>query len=73
MREVSLVGKRGEEAGENFTEYNSIMENRIPLLKYVLPWGIMSDVKGLNRCEKRCEVYLLFNSFVPNDRKAINI
>ena len=46
MREVSLVGKRGEESGENQAEYNRILEKSIPFLKYVLPWGKMSIIKS---------------------------
>ena len=45
MREVSLVGKTGEEAGANFSEYNRLLETKIPLLQHILPWGAMSVVK----------------------------
>lgn len=46
MREVSLVGRRGEESGENQAEYNRILEKSVPLLAYVLPWGKMSILKS---------------------------
>jgi hypothetical protein len=44
MREVSLVGGKGEEVGANFIEYNNLLEKHIPILKFVLPWGKLTDI-----------------------------
>lgn len=39
MREISLVGKRGEETGADFSEFTETLTDRIPLFRYILPWG----------------------------------
>ena len=51
MREVSLVGKTGEEAGANFSEYNRLLETKIPLLQHILPWGAMSVIKDAKQSD----------------------
>ena len=51
MREVSLVGSKGEEAGANFSEYNRLLETKIPLLQHILPWGAMSVIKDAKQSD----------------------
>ena len=51
MREVSLVGSKEEEAGANFSEYNRLLETKIPLLQHILPWGAMSVIKDAKQSD----------------------
>ena len=51
MREVSLVGSKGEEAGANFSEYNRLLETKIPLLQHILPWGAISVIKDAKQSD----------------------
>lgn len=53
MREISLVGKRGEETGSgkpfremvspedslDFSEFTNQLEENVPIMKWLLPWG----------------------------------
>ena len=39
MREISLVGKKGEETGADFSDFTQQLTNTIPLFRHVLPWG----------------------------------
>jgi hypothetical protein len=39
MREISLVGKRGEETGSDFSDYTKLLQGNIPIMKWILPWG----------------------------------
>jgi len=50
MREISLVGKRGEETGCEFSDFTKKLI-KIPIFKYIIPWGEMS-LKSINHPNK---------------------
>lgn len=39
MREISLVGKKGEETGAEFTDFNEKLTKCVPIFRYIIPWG----------------------------------
>ena len=48
MLQISVVGTKQEEVGGYFPDFLDMME-RSPFLKYAMPWGDISLVKGLPR------------------------
>ena len=51
MREISLVGKKGEEQGADFSEFTQKLTSIVPLFRYIIPWGSMA-LDSINCAQK---------------------